>query len=473
MGKLTGFIDIQRESPTEKHPLERIKNWQEYQKPLSEEAIKLQASRCMDCGTPFCQIGSIIHSNTSGCPLYNLIPEWNELAFQGKWFESYARLAKTNNFPEFTSRACPAPCEGSCTAGIPSQPVTIKSIEKMIIDKAFEEGWVKVRKPRSKTTKKVAIIGSGPAGLTAADDLNQLGHHVTIFEREDRFGGLLMYGIPNMKIDKKYVKRRINLLRQEGIEFKGNMNVGVDITLDELKKTYDAVLICTGADKPRELDIPGRDLKGIYPAMEYLKESTKHYLDGQYNPKMTAKDKKVIVIGGGDTGADCVATAIRQGCKSVVQFGKHGKLPFTRSEGNPWPENPQVFTLDYAYEEAHSAFGNDPRQYFIQTKSFLGNKDGHIKGLESVSFLDDANAESCYWEADLILIAIGFEGVEDGLFPTINKEKSKFHANEIDFKTNEEGIFAAGDARRGQSLIVWAMQEGKKAAAEIHCYINP
>jgi len=471
MGHLTGFIDIQRENPAEQHPLERINHWQEYQKPLTEEAIKLQASRCMDCGTPFCQIGSIIQSNTSGCPLYNLIPEWNELAYQGKWFEAYQRLAKTNNFPEFTSRACPAPCEGSCTAGLPGQPVAIKNIEKAIIDRAFQEGWVKVKHPVNRTSKRVAIIGSGPAGLTAADDLNQHGHRVTVYEKDDRFGGLLMYGIPNMKIDKKYVERRIELLSKEGIVFKGNMNIGVDISLKDLKKEYDAVLICTGADKPRELPIDGRQLKGIYPAMEYLKESTKHYLNKQYSPSISAKGKKVIVIGGGDTGADCVATAIRQGCKSVIQFGKHGKLPMTRSEANPWPENPQVFTLDYAYEEAQSKFGMDPRQYFIQTKAFIGDEDGNVKSLETTSFRDD-QSESRYWDADLVLIAIGFEGVESSLFPAIEKKQNKISANDVDFKTNHDGIYAAGDARRGQSLIVWAMQEGKKAAKEINDYLS-
>ncbi|PKR84519.1 glutamate synthase subunit beta [Heyndrickxia camelliae] len=471
MGHLTGFIDIQRENPAEQHPLERINHWQEYQKPLTEEAIKLQASRCMDCGTPFCQIGSIIQSNTSGCPLYNLIPEWNELAYQGKWFEAYQRLAKTNNFPEFTSRACPAPCEGSCTAGLPGQPVAIKNIEKAIIDRAFQEGWVKVKHPVKKTSKRVAIIGSGPAGLTAADDLNQHGHRVTVYEKDDRFGGLLMYGIPNMKIDKKYVERRIELLSKEGIVFKGNMNIGVDISLKDLKKEYDAVLICTGADKPRELPIDGRQLKGIYPAMEYLKESTKHYLNKQYSPSISAKGKKVIVIGGGDTGADCVATAIRQGCKSVIQFGKHGKLPMTRSEANPWPENPQIFTLDYAYEEAQSKFGMDPRQYFIQTKAFIGDEDGNVKSLETTSLRDD-QSESRYWDADLVLIAIGFEGVESSLFPAIEKKQNKISANDVDFKTNHDGIYAAGDARRGQSLIVWAMQEGKKAAKEINDYLS-
>ncbi|MBS4175165.1 glutamate synthase subunit beta [Bacillus sp. FJAT-49736] len=472
MGHLTGFIDIQREKTAEQHPLERIQHWQEYQKTPSEEAIKLQASRCMDCGIPFCQMGAVIRNQTSGCPLYNLIPEWNELVYQGKWLEAYQRLAKTNNFPEFTSRACPAPCEGSCTAGVPTQPVAIKSIEKAIIDKAFEEGWVKARIPAIRTGKKVAVIGSGPAGLTAADDLNQLGHQVTIFEKDDRFGGLLMYGIPNMKIDKKYVDRRIDILQNEGIQFQANTNVGVDITLEEIQKVYNAVLICTGADKPRELPIPGRNLKGIYPAMEYLKESTKHYLDNQYSPAITAKNKKVIVIGGGDTGADCVATAIRQGCKSVVQFGKHGKLPNVRSENNPWPENPQIFTLEYAYEEAESIFGEDPRQYYIQTNAFLGDADGNVNSLETTSFLEENKNELRYWDADIIFIAIGFEGVNNTLFPTIVKNKNKISANDSNFKTNQDGIFAAGDARRGQSLIVWAMQEGKKAAQEINNYLG-
>lgn len=473
MSQSTEFIDIKRRNAKERPPVERVNDWSEYQQPFTEKKLKQQASRCMDCGTPFCQMGTILSTGTSGCPLYNLIPEWNMLVHQGKWYEAYQRLAKTNNFPEFTARACPAPCEGSCTAGVPSEPVTIKSIEKAIIDRAFLEGWVKPRKPLRKTGHKIAVIGSGPAGLTAADDLNQLGHSVTVFEREDRFGGLLMYGIPNMKIDKKYVERRIELLKQEGIEFQANIHVGIDLSIEELEQNFDTVLLCIGAEQPRELPIEGRQLKGIYHAMDYLTTSTKHYLDPDVACDMTAEGKKVIVIGGGDTGADCVATAIRQGCKSVVQFGKHGQLPLERQPGNPWPENPAIFSLDYAYEEALTIFGEDPRQYFIQTQSFVGNDKDEVIGLRTVSFQPNTALDQTdnFWDADLVLIAIGFEGVKEDIFPTIQRSQKRIATVTNSFQTSQDGVFAAGDARRGQSLIVWAIQEGKKAAIEIDRYL--
>lgn len=473
MSQSTEFIDIKRRNAKERSPVERVNDWGEYQQPFTEKKLKQQASRCMDCGTPFCQMGTILSTGTSGCPLYNLIPEWNMLVHQGKWYEAYQRLAKTNNFPEFTARACPAPCEGSCTAGVPSEPVTIKSIEKAIIDRAFLEGWVKPRKPLRKTEYKIAVIGSGPAGLTAADDLNQLGHSVTVFEREDRFGGLLMYGIPNMKIDKKYVERRIELLKQEGIEFRANIHVGIDLSIEELQQNFDTVLLCIGAEQPRELPIEGRQLKGIYHAMDYLMTSTKHYLDPDVSCDINAEGKKVIVIGGGDTGADCVATAIRQGCKSVVQFGKHGQLPLERQPGNPWPENPAIFSLDYAYEEALTIFGEDPRQYFIQTQSFVGNEQDEVIGLRTVSFQPNTALDQTenYWDADLVLIAIGFEGVKEDIFPTIQRSQKRIATVTNSFQTSQDGVFAAGDARRGQSLIVWAIQEGKKAAIEIDRYL--
>ncbi|MCM3457410.1 glutamate synthase subunit beta [Heyndrickxia oleronia] len=473
MSQSTEFIDIKRRNAKERPPVERVNDWSEYQQPFTEKKLKQQASRCMDCGTPFCQMGTILSTGTSGCPLYNLIPEWNMLVHQGKWYEAFQRLAKTNNFPEFTARACPAPCEGSCTAGVPSEPVTIKSIEKAIIDRAFLEGWVKPRKPLRKTGHKIAVIGSGPAGLTAADDLNQLGHSVTVFEREDRFGGLLMYGIPNMKIDKKYVERRIELLKQEGIEFRANIHVGIDLSIEELQQNFDTVLLCIGAEQPRELPIEGRHLKGIYHAMDYLMTSTKHYLDPDVSCDINAEGKKVIVIGGGDTGADCVATAIRQGCKSVVQFGKHGQLPLERQPGNPWPENPAIFSLDYAYEEALTIFGEDPRQYFIQTQSFVGNDQDEVIGLRTVSFQPNTALDQTenYWDADLVLIAIGFEGVKEDIFPTIQRSQKRIATVTNSFQTSQDGVFAAGDARRGQSLIVWAIQEGKKAAIEIDRYL--
>lgn len=481
----TGFIDIKRSNPLEKKASERIQHWEEYQEPVSEPVLKQQASRCMDCGTPFCQMGSELNSVTSGCPLYNLIPEWNELVHQGKWYEAYQRLIKTNNFPEFTARACPAPCEGSCVAGIVSEPVAIKSIERAIIDKAFDAGWANPRQPLRRTGMEVAIIGSGPAGLAAADQLNQAGHQVTVLEKEDRFGGLLMYGIPNMKIGKTLVERRIDLLEAEGIQFKGNVTVGKDVTLEELREAYHAVIVCTGADKHRELDIEGRDLDGIHPAMTYLTASTKQLLGpDMVEPEISAKGKKVIVIGGGDTGADCVATALRQGCESIVQFGKHGQLPVERQNNNPWPEDLSVYTLDYAYAEAKDAFGEDPRHYQISTTKFIGNNENQVNKLETVALeyvVDENGSEQLqenqdrkqYWEADLVLIAIGFEGVNDTTFETFGIEESSsfIKADNKTYQTNLEGVFAAGDARRGQSLIVWAIQEGRKVAEAVEGFL--
>lgn len=470
----TDFIEQKREKPKELDAAKRVATWKEYVQPFPEEKLRTQASRCMECGTPFCQMGELIGRQTSGCPLYNLIPEWNTLAAQGKWEEAYQRLLLTNNFPEFTSRACPAPCEGSCTAGLVSEPVTIKSIERAIIDRAWEGGWIKPRIPLKRNGLKAAVVGSGPAGLAAADDLNQAGYDVTVFEKEDRFGGLLMYGIPNMKIEKQYVERRVGLLQAEGITFKANTEIGKDITLKELESAFDAVLLCIGAEKQRDMDIPGRDLKGIYPAMEYLKANTKHLLDHGENgePQISAKGKKVIVIGGGDTGADCVATAIRQGCKSVVQFGKHGELPKERPKHEPWPVNPSLFTLDYAYEESFKVFGEDPRQYYIQTTAFLGNDNGEVTGLATVPFSDHRGAEQQVWDADLVLIAIGFQGVDDAKSAGIELQNGLIQTLPGSFRTNREGIFAAGDAKRGASLIVWAMQEGKKAAKEIDLYLS-
>ncbi len=472
-----GFWEIERKDDEQEHPGKRFAHSNEYIKPMPEDELKSQAARCMDCGTPFCQMGEQSAQETLGCPLYNLVPEWNELVREGHWHEAYLRLAKTNNFPEFTGRACPAPCEGSCTAGLISEPVAIKSIERAIIDRAFEEGWVKPNPPRLRSNKHVAVIGSGPAGLAAADELNRLGHHVTVFEKEDRIGGLLMYGIPNMKIDKGLVNRRVKLLKEEGISFKTNLTIGEDLPFDELRKIFDSVVVCSGAEKPRELEIPGHHLNGIYPAMTYLTENTRQFLSHE-EPLINAKGKRVIVIGGGDTGADCVATAVRQGCSSVVQFGKHERLPDTRADHNPWPETPKTFTLDYAYEEAHSVFGEDPRQYQIMTTAFKGNDKGQVIALEAVKTGESAdeqkNAEVLQWEADLVLIAIGFEGISNQVSEdfSVRMKNGRIAADNRSWQTDLEGVFAAGDARRGQSLIVWAIQEGRKAAASVHRYLS-
>ncbi|MBO8177033.1 MAG: glutamate synthase subunit beta [Bacillus sp. (in: Bacteria)] len=486
MGKTTGFMEYMREEEVKRHPLSRLDDWNEYTSPFSEETLARQGARCMDCGTPFCHMGMEINGLTSGCPIHNLIPEWNDLVYRGRWKEALDRLLKTNNFPEFTGRVCPAPCEGSCTVAISDPAVAIKSIERAIIDKGFAEGWIQPRIPEKRTGKKVAIVGSGPAGLACADQLNQAGHSVTVYERADRIGGLLMYGIPNMKLEKEIVERRVRLLEAEGITFITNTEVGKDITAEELQSQYDAVVLCTGAQKQRDLVIEGRELSGVHFAMDYLTLSTKKMLGSTVDEEkwIDTKGKHVIVIGGGDTGADCVATALRQQCKSVVQFGKHPALPQKRTEDNPWPLFPLVFTLDYAYEEAKAKFGTDPRQYCIQTKKIVGDEHGNVKELHTIQMEKtvDANGNVVFneipgtekvWPCDLVFIAIGFEGPEQPVLKqfgveTVNK---KVNAPYGTYTTNVEGVFAAGDARRGQSLIVWAIHEGREAAREVDRFL--
>jgi NAD(P)H-dependent glutamate synthase small subunit len=486
MGKTTGFMEYMREEEVKRHPLSRLDDWNEYTSPFSEETLARQGARCMDCGTPFCHIGMEINGLTSGCPIHNLIPEWNDLVYRGRWKEALDRLLKTNNFPEFTGRVCPAPCEGSCTVAISDPAVAIKSIERAIIDKGFAEGWIQPRIPEKRTGKKVAIVGSGPAGLACADQLNQAGHSVTVYERADRIGGLLMYGIPNMKLEKEIVERRVRLLEAEGISFITNTEVGKDITAEELQSQYDAVVLCTGAQKQRDLVIEGRELSGVHFAMDYLTVSTKKMLGSTVDEEkwIDTKGKHVIVIGGGDTGADCVATALRQQCKSVVQFGKHPALPQKRTEDNPWPQFPLVFTLDYAYEEAKAKFGTDPRQYCIQTKKIVGDEHGNVKELHTIQMEKtvDANGNVVFneipgtekvWPCDFVFIAIGFEGPEQPVLKqfgveTVNK---KVNAPYGTYTTNVEGVFAAGDARRGQSLIVWAIHEGREAAREVDRFL--
>jgi NAD(P)H-dependent glutamate synthase small subunit len=486
MGKTTGFMEYMREEEVKRHPLSRLDDWNEYTSPFSEETLARQGARCMDCGTPFCHMGMEINGLTSGCPIHNLIPEWNDLVYRGRWKEALDRLLKTNNFPEFTGRVCPAPCEGSCTVAISDPAVAIKSIERAIIDKGFVEGWIQPRIPEKRTGKKVAIVGSGPAGLACADQLNQAGHSVMVYERADRIGGLLMYGIPNMKLEKEIVERRVRLLEAEGITFITNTEVGKDITAEELQSQYDAVVLCTGAQKQRDLVIEGRELSGVHFAMDYLTVSTKKMLGSTVDEEkwIDTKGKHVIVIGGGDTGADCVATALRQQCKSVVQFGKHPALPQKRTEDNPWPQFPLMFTLDYAYEEAKAKFGTDPRQYCIQTKKIVGDEHGNVKELHTIQMEKtvDANGNVVFneipgtekvWPCDFVFIAIGFEGPEQPVLKqfgveTVNK---KVNAPYGTYTTNVEGVFAAGDARRGQSLIVWAIHEGREAAREVDRFL--
>jgi len=484
----TGFLDFEREVPSDRNPLQRVNDWREFHKHLSEQQLQTQGARCMDCGTPYCHTGIELGGKVSGCPLNNLIPEWNHLVYRGQWKEALDRLHKTNNFPEFTGKVCPAPCEGSCTVGLIGDAVTIKSIEEAIIERGFAEGWIVPQPPKARTGKKVAVVGSGPAGLAAAAQLNKAGHTVTVYERADRIGGLLTYGIPTMKLEKHVVDRRVHLLKQEGIEFITNTEIGKDIAAAQLLKQYDAVVLALGATKARSIEIEGSQLNGIYPAMDYLNSTIKSYLDsnledGNY---ISAKDKNVIVIGGGDTGTDCVATALRHGCKSVVQFGTVAKAPATRDAiSNPWPQFPNVYTLDYAHEEAKAIFGEDPRQFSILTKKFVGDEQGNITELHTVRIerYIDEEGRKVYkeiegteevWPVDLALVAIGFEGPEAAIIDEMSlatDTRSNIKARYGEYRTSIEGVFAAGDVRRGQSLVVWAINEGRQAAREVDKYL--
>jgi glutamate synthase (NADPH/NADH) small chain len=484
MGKPTGFMEYKRELPADRHPLERIKDWEEFHLHFEEERLQIQGARCMDCGIPFCHTGVMLNGMAAGCPINNLIPEWNDLVYRGLWREALDRLHRTNNFPEFTGRVCPAPCEGSCTVGLNDVPVTIKQIEHSIIDKGFDEGWVKAEPPKTRTGKKVAVVGSGPSGLACAAQLNKAGHSVTVYERADRIGGLLMYGIPNMKLDKKkVVQRRIDLMAEEGVRFVTGTEIGKDIPADQLRKEYDAVVLCGGATKARDLPIEGRELKGIHFAMEFLTKNTKSLLDsnhadGQY---ISAEGKDVIVIGGGDTGTDCVATSLRHKCRSITQLEIMPKPSEERSPGNPWPEFPRVYKLDYGQQEAQALYGSEPRQYSITTKRFVGDENGYVKELHTVQieWVKDENGRfgpkevpgtEKVWPAQLVLLAMGFLGPEDTVLGQLGVERdarSNAKAEHGSFSTNVEGVFAAGDMRRGQSLVVWAINEGRGAAREV------
>ena len=485
MGKPTGFIDYQRELPTDRDPISRLGDWKEIHNHLPEAKLKEQGARCMDCGVPFCHTGTLISGMASGCPINNLIPEWNDLIYRGLWKEALERLHKTNNFPEFTGRVCPAPCEGSCTVGISGPPVTIKNIEVSIIDKGWEEGWVTPQAPAKRTGKKVAIIGSGPAGLSAAAQLNKAGHTVTVFERADRPGGLLMYGIPNMKLDKnEVVLRRIRLLEDEGVKFVCNTSVGKDLPSDKLLKEYDATVICTGATKPRDLPIPGRELKGIHVAMDFLTTNTKAVLDGAEAP-INAKGKNVVIIGGGDTGTDCVGTSLRHGCTSVTQLEIMAKPPLSRAAGNPWPEWPKTYKMDYGQEEAAAKFGDDPRVYLTTATHFEGDENGNVTAVHVVNVewkKDDKGnfgpqkipGTEKVLPAQLVLLAMGFLGPEQPLLDSLNIERdprTNVKAEHGKFTTSLPGVFAAGDCRRGQSLVVWAFNEGRGAARECDRYL--
>lgn len=481
MGKPTGFIEYLRELPLDRSAVERIKDWNEFHFHMPEEKLRIQGARCMDCGIPFCHTGTLISGMASGCPINNLIPEWNDLVYRGLWHEALDRLHKTNNFPEFTGRVCPAPCEGSCVLGIHSPPVTIKNIECAIADHGWDHGWIVPEPPKVRTGKSVAVVGSGPAGLSAAAQLNKAGHTVTVFERADRVGGLLMYGIPNMKLDKSLVLRRVEQMTHEGVIFKTNSEVGKDISAAELMDQFDAIVLCTGATKGRDLPIEGRSLKGIHFAMEYLHSNTKSLLDQKWNGNfISAKGKDVVVIGGGDTGTDCVGTSMRHGCKSLVQLEILPRPPMERAKDNPWPEWPKIYRLDYGQEEAAAVFGDDPRVYLTTAKKFVGDDSGQVKEVHTVEIewgKDDQGrfvpkevpGTEKVRPAQLVLLAMGFLGPEQPLLDALGVERdprTNVKAEYGKFQTSIPKVFAAGDARRGQSLVVWAFNEGRAAARE-------
>ena len=487
MGKPTGFMEDTRELPGDRSPLERVNDWKEFHDHFPEANLQRQAGRCMDCGIPFCHTGTLIGGMASGCPINNLIPEWNDLVYHGLWKEALERLHKTNNFPEFTGRVCPAPCEGSCVLGINELPVTIKTLESSIIDKGFAQGWVRPEPPEARTGKKVAVVGSGPAGLACAAQLNRAGHWVTVYERADRIGGLLMYGIPNMKLDKSIVQRRVDLMAEEGVKFVTNTAIGVQLPAKKLREDFDAIVLCSGATKPRDLPIPGRDLKGIHFAMEFLHANTQSLLDSSHKDGkyISARDQHVIVVGGGDTGTDCVGTAMRHQCKSLTQLEILPRPPDTRQPDNPWPEWPKVYKLDYGQEEAKARFGDDPRIYVTTGEKFIGDEKGRVQEMhiydvewardEKGAFIPNrVPGSERVLPADLVLLAMGFLGPEEQILNDLGVERdprSNVKAEHGKFATNIPGVFAAGDCRRGQSLVVWAINEGRGAARECDRYL--
>jgi glutamate synthase (NADPH/NADH) small chain len=487
MGKPTGFMEHHRTLPIDRPPSMRIHDWREFHEHMPERGLREQGARCMDCGVPFCHTGRLIEGMTAGCPINNLIPEWNDLVYRDRWHEALDRLQQTNNFPEFTGRVCPAPCEGSCVLGINESPVTIKSIEQAIIDKGFESGWVVPLPPLVRTGKKVAVIGSGPAGLACAAQLNQAGHWVTVFERADRVGGLLMYGIPNMKLEKEVVQRRVDLMSDEGIRFVVGTNVGRDYPADRLLDEFDAVVLCCGATRPRDLAVDGRHLSGVHFAMDFLHSNTKSLLDSNHQDGsyLDSANKDVIVIGGGDTGTDCVGTALRHECRSLVQFEILSKPPAERAPDNPWPQWPKIYRLDYGQEEALALFGQDPRAYSVMTKRFVGDERGHVREVQTVEIEWTADEDGRYspreipgtercWPAQMVLLALGFTGPEtDGLLSQLGvliDTRGNIAVDE-DKATTVPRVFAAGDAARGQSLVVWAIADGRRAARSVDKFL--
>lgn len=488
MGKATGFMEYEREESAAIKPKERIKNFDEFHTPLSLEKQRTQAARCMDCGVPFCQAGMMIKGMASGCPLNNLIPEWNDLLYNGNWQQAYNRLHKTSNFPEFTSRVCPALCEKACTCGLNGEAVCTKENEKAIIEKAYEEGWAAPKPPKVRTDKRIAVVGSGPSGLAVADQLNRRGHLVTVYERSDRVGGLLRYGIPNMKLEKHIIDRKIEVMKAEGVTFITDANIGENVKAKKLLEEYDSVVLACGASNPRDIKAPGRDANGIYFAVDFLKSTTKSLLDsgltdGKY---ISAKGKNVIVIGGGDTGNDCVGTSIRHGCKSIMQLEMMPKPPVDRLPNNPWPQWPKVLKTDYGQEEAIAVFGEDPRVYQTTVKEFIKDKKGNLCKVKLVKLepkkdektgrmmMSEVAGSEYEVDCELVLIAAGFLGtqkyVSDAFGVELN-ERTNVKTAPGKFATNVDKVFTAGDMHRGQSLVVWAIREGCDAAREVDEYL--
>ncbi len=488
MGKATGFLEYEKMTGRAIEPKERLQNFEEFHLSLPEEEQRKQAARCMDCGVPFCQSGMMMKGMVSGCPLHNLIPEFNDAVYRDNWEEALERLLKTNNFPEFTGRVCPAPCEAACTNGLDGSPVSIKENERAIIEKGYEMGYIKANPPKVRTGKKITIVGSGPSGLAAADQLNKRGHSVTVYERSDRPGGLLMYGIPNMKLDKGVIERKIAIMEAEGVNFVTNADVGREYKADILLEGSDCVLLCCGASNPRDINVPGREAGGIYFAVDYLKATTKSFLDSGFKDGnyISAKGKNVLVIGGGDTGNDCVGTAIRQGAKNVVQLEMMPKPPTQRAEDNAWPEWPRVLKTDYGQEEAVYQFGSDPRIYQTTVKEFLQDKKGNVKKAVTVELKgkkDEGTGRMTMVplegsekniDVDLVLIAAGFLGAQGYIaeaFGVDMDDKTNVKAEKGNYQTGREKVFACGDMRRGQSLVVWAIQEGREAAGAVDKYL--
>lgn len=482
MGKPTGFLEYERKNNKAVEPLERIKNFNEFHTPMSDKDRKEQASRCMNCGVPFCQSGMMINGMASGCPLNNLVPEWNDLLYHGCMKEALQMLRQTNNFPEFTSRVCPALCEAACTCGLNDSPVTCKANENAIVEYGYANGLMEARKPKVHTGKKVAIIGSGPSGLAAADQLNRRGHDVTVFERNDHIGGLLMYGIPNMKLEKWVIDRKQKVMEEEGVKFVVNADVGKTVKAADIVKDYDSVILACGASNPRDIKATGREADGIYFAVDFLTRSTKHVLTGKKDGWVDTKGKNVVVIGGGDTGNDCVGTAVRQGAKSVVQIEMMPKLPDERATNNPWPEWPRVCKTDYGQEEAIAVFGKDPRIYQATVKEFIADKNGKLKKVKLVKLEPKKDAKTGRLNmveipgsefeipADYVLIAAGFLGTQDYVakaFGVKLNARTNVETAEGSYKTSVDKVFTAGDMHRGQSLVVWGINEGRHVAREV------